>query len=1015
MNEESIKNQVILPYLQSIGAGIDELKFESPFSVRLGRNVYRIEKDTPSEMAHGRSDILCKRGDQNLFIIEVKADNVEITEDDVDQGISYARLVHPIAPFVIVTNGKTTRVIDTITKKNLSGIDINTQSVFWQGGCKLNAEEEIQQRYDALTRFIGYSTQNLIAFSRSQMNDRIGELRGSQNELNKKYIPELYLDRPEIKDLFQEFLESSSQCFTMVGEAGVGKTNYICALSESIIGDHVVLFFNVATLSGDIISSIKEDFNWIFSSNLDAPEILRRLYSLLDKRGKQKVCIFLDAIDEATSPSFVLDLNNFARRLKDFPDVRLCISCKTSEYNKFLFHQGDPTILYESIFRLKSIDERGGIRENNPYSVLIQRFNENELPKLETIYKKTFGFNGTLSGNVRDECHLGFMLRVVAEVYRNSQLPTVIDNIILINTYLEKKFDKVDAEISRNCLREIGSTLIESKPLPSSQKQRLLVDKIEESELRKRLCLNVTDKLPSGLFSYNILTRTEIDGLRYIGFYYSRIRDYAVAILALKLPSLTDDEFRKKIPLLFENSAGQSALSWYTSIANVSQRTILNEHYISNALIFLDEYVRIIETHFPKLKDRFEPRTQGKIGLIVTAIDGATWGSYGFRALTSQGEPKVLELKPEEALDFNLGVHVIYQKPTFAFHSKDTAAKNVRKQLMSMVEDGRLNEDNNFALALEKAISIIYNSPEPIGLLKRKEHTWLPLVDHVIPIRCDELERKIQIFYARQYFEDELIRENIKKGKIPVERMGDVISYTFNRTELDHNEIDRRALEAINSGKHFPNPNISGDVPPLSILSDALRVIKRHMEEIKEPLFPGPDIPSSEIKERIIKLGGEINWLPNIITVQYSDEQIKKYLEIFFSLFIQEYSVLVETCFPLLKNRFHLYSLLPVEIHVEAYTAELKCLNLNYGIKKSLTTTLITVELNPDISKIELTRKFNFSGNQMLSTVFQASYPVPLGVRGFWNIDRVKDMCVLRSWVYERIKSELRDILDSVS
>lgn len=113
-NEEDLKQKVILPYINSLGFTLNELEFEKNLLTRLGRNVYCINDCKKKENAKGRLDILCKRGDKNLFIIEVKRDNVKITQDDIDQGKSYARLLDQIAPFVLITNGKDTRAVDAM-------------------------------------------------------------------------------------------------------------------------------------------------------------------------------------------------------------------------------------------------------------------------------------------------------------------------------------------------------------------------------------------------------------------------------------------------------------------------------------------------------------------------------------------------------------------------------------------------------------------------------------------------------------------------------------------------------------------------------------------------------------------------------------------------------------------------------------------------------------------------------------------------------------------------------------
>ncbi|MHA1660228.1 MAG: type I restriction enzyme HsdR N-terminal domain-containing protein, partial [Promethearchaeota archaeon] len=245
-NEEDLKQKVVLPYIESLGFTSNELEFEKNFSIRLGRQVYCLSDIKKKKNARGRLDILCKSGDKNLFVIEVKRDNVKITQDDIDQGISYARLLDQIAPFVLITNGKDTRVIDTISKKELSGKNIGFQSEFWKNGCKLSSKDELNYRYEALKKFVGYSYENLKLFSKSQIEDRMSVLKGNKNDLTKKYIPELFLKNKKLYCTVEKFLISSDVVFSIIGESGVGKTNHMCYLTENISSKYLTLFFSGA-------------------------------------------------------------------------------------------------------------------------------------------------------------------------------------------------------------------------------------------------------------------------------------------------------------------------------------------------------------------------------------------------------------------------------------------------------------------------------------------------------------------------------------------------------------------------------------------------------------------------------------------------------------------------------------------------------------------------------------------------------------------------------------------------
>jgi hypothetical protein len=96
MKEEEIRGKLLLPFLEDLGFNLSEISLEKSFSIRLGKTKHII---------NGRSDILCKRNGKNLFIIELKSDSISITQNDIDQGISYARaLLDDIAPFTIITN-----------------------------------------------------------------------------------------------------------------------------------------------------------------------------------------------------------------------------------------------------------------------------------------------------------------------------------------------------------------------------------------------------------------------------------------------------------------------------------------------------------------------------------------------------------------------------------------------------------------------------------------------------------------------------------------------------------------------------------------------------------------------------------------------------------------------------------------------------------------------------------------------------------------------------------------------
>ena len=87
----------------------DALRHQSRFTVRLGHSVVEID-GRGRERIDGRADMIVWAGDKPLAVFELKRPSLPLTDDDVAQGLSYARLTAPMTPLVVVSNGIDTRI-----------------------------------------------------------------------------------------------------------------------------------------------------------------------------------------------------------------------------------------------------------------------------------------------------------------------------------------------------------------------------------------------------------------------------------------------------------------------------------------------------------------------------------------------------------------------------------------------------------------------------------------------------------------------------------------------------------------------------------------------------------------------------------------------------------------------------------------------------------------------------------------------------------------------------------------
>src|ERR1700741_1473920 len=113
-NEEEIKLQIVLPWLEKLGYKRDTMEFEKTIVVNEGRKKKSIFADIVVYTN--------KSKETPLIVIDTKSPKEILSKQDRDQVISYARLLPKIAPLAILTNGTITHIYQTIDKSRIKEI-----------------------------------------------------------------------------------------------------------------------------------------------------------------------------------------------------------------------------------------------------------------------------------------------------------------------------------------------------------------------------------------------------------------------------------------------------------------------------------------------------------------------------------------------------------------------------------------------------------------------------------------------------------------------------------------------------------------------------------------------------------------------------------------------------------------------------------------------------------------------------------------------------------------------------
>jgi len=872
-SEQDLIVNVVLRFLNNLGFRPDEIKTEKSFSLQLGHYVYRVDTAKQLRRAAPRLDILITRNGSNLFIVEAKRDGSPLTDDDRLQAISYGRVVHPIAPFVVLTNGVTTKLFDTLTRDEISPSTFPLKDKY---ELTLTLEQERSFFHD----FIGYSYNNLRVFARAQVESRTRALVGSPTQKWAKYIPELYEPRQKLEAELQAFFSSDAPGFVILGDSGMGKTSALChlALSGADI-DPPFLFYRGFDLESSLLGEITDDFNWQFTAQYSEIELVRRLLTL---HLEKPIVVVLDAVDEWTSTTKASSLVKLLRRLPGHR-LKLVLTCKTAAWSQFTSYRGTLTgiedFLYlcadRRFFRLEAMDPR-------------------EFHRAYQKHQKVFGFEGYFEDRLLREMERNvFLMRISFEIAATG----VVGRLILSNRELLVSYH-------RACLLKIGTR--ESERASAED----LLDRLAEaifslnqssvtkSDVRRIMGATLDDRALEELTEYNIVERDIMDVDERLGFYFAGLRDYIISFRLRRWHRLEAAEFSAEVARLEPEGVHQEVLVFFYPLADERKRELIDGPLRRRAREYLDFYRQILTDHFGRLRERFAPFTSGMIGFIgQLIIPERDLGFFGFRRLTEKDEE--ILLLPSSRFDSSSNMPDLYGGE--AMHGfgqrfieldwrKVVIEREIGDQLKSIVGMGLLDESQNPDLLGEFISALVC---EKRYMFKRYGSQSF---EDLFPLDLEEALEGLREHELEEYYREKKAEEKIALGEL---KEGG-FSFPGDFTDNDLEAIRRNVDSAMKSGQvaHFTGRRIPSDAIRARFL-----IAKAGLNALGTSVIEAP----------ILDLG--LKWAVSGVPLR-SIDFIRDQFMILYPSMVANYQALIERNFWSLKDYFWLYSNLPARFLV---------------------------------------------------------------------------------------------------
>lgn len=999
LNETELCNKVLFPYLQSLNIPLSNIALEQSFSIRLGHTVLDI-KGKKKQKLSGRLDVLVKNSDgQNLFIIELKAPHVELSDDDASQGISYARLLDQIAPFVIVTNGKTSRVYDAITKQELESEQLK-QSDFWINSRQLSTQDDLNIRFEAMQHFLGYSNENLKNFCLIQRERGMSALKGKQS--NRKFNPDTYVKREDVRAAINCFIKSNGVAFAILGESGVGKTNEICSLAEELGGEHLVLFINATEISEAIDKTLSNEFNWGFSENITFPEIARRL-TRLGKTLNKKVLLLIDSLDEAEAINIERSISELASNISTSNGIiKLIVSIKTADWSRFSKLKGTISKLHLLLDKSWYNADADSLSDPRPFT--LKTFNEAEKKEAIEAYSKFYDLSSFPEGTVKKFCEHPFLLRIISELYTGSKdIPDDISEELLIDTWIQKKLEKTDEpERYRMALIKLAQAIYQESRVKGEQK----VNYTELSYASIQTVCKDSNPLDTisifkQLESIGFITaQKDHKGASHYSFYYGPVRDYFLARYILKLDEISEEQLLKVLPTILENSILRSSLFWHLRKAPLAHTHMLNSLITSRAEEFITTYNQILDCLFPSLKPYLPPYTSHKIGVCFKYFGELL--EYAVFPVNEHQRKNVVELQYsmwdersyKELYDLGVassiggGANFLNEDP------KKSAAKYTLEMINKAIQRGNLNESNSETTLQEGILAIISTN----DFLHENSHLD-ENINHHLPLNLDEIHKEIQLAFGREQYKTLWMNKYIEgeQKKNP----NQTIFSTPPIPEEKRKEFEKDLVASVEHGKVFNAPNIS-NYRELKVINALITQLSVHTKKLKEHVLPLPDL--NEVPHYRNKFSN------------YSRERLIEYIEKFYFKAIESYKKIVALNFPGLLHKLDFINKLPNEILVEIHrNPEIRWFRYAFTHHENKKLSVI-VKVNPEQPLFSFTDGILFYDGvqrkcyQFFSSDFLFIFSPYQGPGYNAKQSSLASAMPIRTFVYKQIKEDFKKI-----
>jgi hypothetical protein len=232
--------------LQNLFPAVEPLriKHQRIFNLHLGHHHVTIDGE-PKTAVGGRLDVLILVDEIPVLLLELKSPEVQILDEDRDQGISYARLMDKMPPLVVISNGTETRFYNSYNKQPWHGSTISEETIKQLLQHALACA--VADRDEAVRLLLGYKPEIWATIIKQTTEASLRDITGSIADWSHPLSEGFSIPRRMANDI-EAIIGKDDRVLLLAGPPLSGKTNVLYQFCRDADHSRLIPFYIEGTL-----------------------------------------------------------------------------------------------------------------------------------------------------------------------------------------------------------------------------------------------------------------------------------------------------------------------------------------------------------------------------------------------------------------------------------------------------------------------------------------------------------------------------------------------------------------------------------------------------------------------------------------------------------------------------------------------------------------------------------------------------------------------------------------------